>query len=123
VGLSGNGDVLGFAYNTDQEINGIGWGDRKPDLDNPVGPTITSMIDTRQTIADDEWKKGMCIEEGAIPEPFHSDSPRYSPQLPRHTVSTPILVFGMEPRRNCGIFTVLRAERTRVRPGTPRPIW
>lgn len=65
VGLSGNGDVLGFAYNTDQKINGIGWGNRAPDRDNPVGPTITGLIDTRNVSGD--WKKGMCIEEGAIP--------------------------------------------------------
>ncbi|MGH9887852.1 MAG: GMC family oxidoreductase N-terminal domain-containing protein, partial [bacterium] len=29
-GFTGNGDVLGFGYNCDQRINGIGWGHRKP---------------------------------------------------------------------------------------------
>lgn len=63
--FSGNGDVLGFAYNCDQEINGIGKGTREPDPDNPVGPCITSVIDTRA--ASDDYKEGMSIEEGVMP--------------------------------------------------------
>lgn len=63
--FSGNGDALGFAYNTDQQINGIGWGTRKPDPDNPVGPCITSIIDTRKTV--ENYKDGMTIEEGSVP--------------------------------------------------------
>lgn len=63
--FTGNGDVLAFAYNNDQKINGIGWGDRKPDPDRPVGPTITSIIDTRRTSK--KYEEGMTIEEGAIP--------------------------------------------------------
>ena len=63
--FTGNGDVLAFGYNTDQEINGIGWGTRKPDHDNPVGPTITGIIDTRRGEAD--YRDGMSIEEGAMP--------------------------------------------------------
>ena len=63
--FTGNGDVLAFAYNNDQEIDGIGWGDRRPDPDRPVGPTITSVIDTRGTSK--KYEEGMTIEEGAIP--------------------------------------------------------
>ena len=63
--FTGNGDVLAFAYNTDQEIDGIGWGDRPPAPDRPVGPTITSVIDTRGRSK--KYEEGMTIEEGAIP--------------------------------------------------------
>lgn len=63
--FTGNGDVLGFAYNNDVEINGIGWGTRKPDKDDPVGPCITGIIDTRKTASN--FKEGMSIEEGSIP--------------------------------------------------------
>jgi cholesterol oxidase len=62
--FSGNGDVLGFAYNAGQEINGIGYGDRDPTHKEPVGPCITGIIDLRErpTLND-----GMVIEEGSIP--------------------------------------------------------
>ena len=63
--FSGNGDVLGFGYNTDQKINGVGLGHRVPDDKAPVGPTITGIIDTRASA--DNYKDGMCIEEGAVP--------------------------------------------------------
>jgi cholesterol oxidase len=60
--FTGNGDVLGFAYNTDIEINGIGFGDKNKE--NPVGPCITSVIDARnKPILED----GMVIEEGSVP--------------------------------------------------------
>jgi len=60
--FSGNGDVLGFAYNADQEIDGVGFGPRlrKP----PVGPCIAGIIDLRET---ERLEEGMVIEEGAIP--------------------------------------------------------
>jgi cholesterol oxidase len=60
--FTGNGDVLGFAYNTDIEINGIGFGDKI--REKPVGPCITSVIDARYkpTLED-----GMVIEEGSVP--------------------------------------------------------
>lgn len=62
--FSGNGDVLGFTYNCDQEINGVGKGARELDPDNPVGPCITSVIDTRSS--SDDYRAGMSIEEGVL---------------------------------------------------------
>jgi cholesterol oxidase len=73
-GFSGNGDVLGFSYNCDQRINGIGWGHRarhhvKEDgaIEDPVGPCITSVIDLRATA---DVNDGMIIEEGSLPAPI-----------------------------------------------------
>ncbi|SEQ50896.1 cholesterol oxidase [Amphritea atlantica] len=62
-GFSGNGDILGFGYNCDQTINGIGFGNLKPDGRQPVGPCITSVIRTEH----DDWRKRMVIEEGSLP--------------------------------------------------------
>jgi cholesterol oxidase len=62
--FTGNGDVLGFAYNTDRVINGVGWGHhRRGDLP-PVGPCITSVIDMRNQ---PKLEEGMIIEEGSPP--------------------------------------------------------
>ena len=65
--FTGNGDVLGFAYNTDQEINGVGWGHHRPGEIPPVGPCITSVIDIRQQKV---LEDGMVIEEGSPPGPI-----------------------------------------------------
>ena len=70
--FSGNGDVLGFGYNNDQPIDGIGLGykaaayrwPRDKDEQAPVGPTITGLIDLRGAA---NFEEGMVIEEGAIP--------------------------------------------------------
>lgn len=62
--FTGNGDVLGFAYNCDENINGIGWGHRKNLAENPVGPTISGIIDGRNR---DPLGDGWVIEEGALP--------------------------------------------------------
>ncbi|MFT5125154.1 MAG: cholesterol oxidase [Kiritimatiellia bacterium] len=60
--FTGNGDVLGFAYNCDEAVHGIGLG-TKIDQQAP-GPCITSVIDLRQQA---ELDDGMVIEEGSIP--------------------------------------------------------
>lgn len=62
--FTGNGDVLGFGYNTDQVINGIGFGALPPQDRKPVGPCISGLIDLRRQAA---LKDGMVIEEGSIP--------------------------------------------------------
>jgi cholesterol oxidase len=62
--FSGNGDVLAFDYNANQEINGIGFGDNAPDGREPVGPCITGVIDLRDR---PDVNDGMVIEEGSIP--------------------------------------------------------
>ncbi len=62
--FSGNGDFLGFSYNSDQAIDGIGFGQHAVEGRDPVGPTITAAIDLRNTADVDD---GMIIEEGAIP--------------------------------------------------------
>ncbi len=62
--FSGNGDVLGFSYNGEQEVNGVGWGATHEDDAGPVGPCITGVIDLRGT---PELDKGMVIEEGSVP--------------------------------------------------------
>jgi cholesterol oxidase len=64
TGFTGNGDVLGFAYNTDTEINGVGYGDNAPENREKVGPCITSVIDLREQPV---LEQGMVIEEGSIP--------------------------------------------------------
>jgi cholesterol oxidase len=72
-GFTGNGDVLGFGYNCDQRVNGVGWGHRaakhmkdgKPE--DGVGPCITGVIDLRDTA---DVNQGMIIEEGSLPGPL-----------------------------------------------------
>jgi choline dehydrogenase-like flavoprotein len=68
-GMSGNGDILAFGYNTDEIANAIGrQNPPKDDLLRPVGPTITGIIDMR---GEDEAKDvldGFVLEEGAVPE-------------------------------------------------------
>ncbi len=59
--FTGNGDVLGFAYNADHPIHGIGVGSHRQ---NGPGPCITSLIDLRGT---EKLEDGMIIEEGVIP--------------------------------------------------------
>jgi cholesterol oxidase len=66
-GFTGNGDVLAFGYNCDQEIRGVGHGHMNPDGRKPIGPTITSIIDVRLQPSLDN---GMVIEEGALPGPL-----------------------------------------------------
>jgi cholesterol oxidase len=65
--FTGNGDVLGIGYNNDQEINGIGYGDHPPAAREPVGPTITGVIDLRNQT---DVRDGMVVEDGAIPGPL-----------------------------------------------------
>lgn len=68
--FTGNGDVLAFGYNNDVPIDGIGLGVESATYDpnksdkRPVGPTITGLIDLRNS---EQLNDGMVIEEGAIP--------------------------------------------------------
>lgn len=62
--MSGNGDILGFGYNNDDKINGIGFGTHAASSIGPVGPCITSIIDMRD---ENDWTQRMVIEEGSIP--------------------------------------------------------
>jgi choline dehydrogenase-like flavoprotein len=63
TGMSGNGDILAFGYNTDTEVNGIGR--EYPSPYKPVGPTITGVIDCRDQ---EHTLDGFVIEEGAVPK-------------------------------------------------------
>lgn len=65
--FTGNGDVLGFAYDTNRVINGVGWGHHRAGEIPPVGPCITGVIDRREQPALDD---GMIIEEGSPPGPI-----------------------------------------------------
>lgn len=71
--VTGNGDVLAFSYNSDQEIDGVGWGHRGEGSLGPIGPCITGIIDNR---ADVELDEGMVIEEGSIPGALADFLPR-----------------------------------------------
>ncbi len=62
--FSGNGDVLAFAYNADEKINGIGFGSQSPNGKEPVGPCIAGIIDLRH---EPTLEEGMVIEEGSVP--------------------------------------------------------
>jgi hypothetical protein len=64
--LSGNGDMLSFAYNTDEIVNGVGSDTQT--VFNTCGPTITGMIDNRGSEVAPNVRDGYLIQEGAIPE-------------------------------------------------------
>ncbi|KAI1104865.1 FAD/NAD(P)-binding domain-containing protein [Jackrogersella minutella] len=61
--MSGNGDILGFGYNTDYEVNAMGR--PLPSPYHPVGPCITGIIDNRE--GHDNPLDGYVIEEGTMP--------------------------------------------------------
>jgi cholesterol oxidase len=68
--FSGNGDLLGFAYDVDQPAHSVGLGHRPPPPPGrAVGPTITGMIDLRHRRRPEE---GLLIEDGAMPGPVGS---------------------------------------------------
>ncbi len=70
---SGNGDILGFAYNTDNDINMLGFGPRPAKDMDPVGPTIITAIDLREQPNLDD---GMIIEEGGVCAPLAALLPK-----------------------------------------------
>ncbi|HEY6361393.1 MAG TPA: alpha/beta fold hydrolase [Vicinamibacterales bacterium] len=62
--FSGNGDVLGFAYDSRDRIDGVSTGPRRSGEPQPVGPCITSAIDLRNT---PDLEEGLIVEEGSLP--------------------------------------------------------
>jgi cholesterol oxidase len=64
-GFSGNGDVLAFAYDTDEPVRDVGVGGHVPRADTTVGPCITGLIDLRGP--DTDLADSLIIEDGAIP--------------------------------------------------------
>jgi cholesterol oxidase len=62
--FSGNGDVLGYSYGCRQEIRGVGYGHRDPRDLEPVGPSVTGIIDMR---GEAEVNEGVVIQEITIP--------------------------------------------------------
>lgn len=88
--FTGNGDVLGFGYNTDTVIQGIGLGKRHVTKRNRVGPCITGVVDLRDK--NKPLEQRMVIEEGAIPGPLASVSSRLLPLT--------ALFYGRETKRS-----------------------
>ena len=62
--FSGNGDTIGFAYNTDHRVNGVGQRGRRPTPTVPTGPCSTAIIDWR---AGEGPARRMVMADGAIP--------------------------------------------------------
>ncbi|HYZ99811.1 MAG TPA: GMC family oxidoreductase N-terminal domain-containing protein [Acidimicrobiales bacterium] len=61
--FSGNGDVLGFAYDAEVPVRGIGSGRRRPgSTETATGPTVTGMVDLTA-----DRSRSLLVEEGAIP--------------------------------------------------------
>lgn len=66
--ISGNGDLLAFAYNSDYHINGVGRDSPNHVQTEPCGPTISSCIDMREPEEAPNVKDGFLIQDGVIPE-------------------------------------------------------
>lgn len=62
--VTGNGDVLAFAYDCDRPIHGVGLGEQDADGADPVGPCIGGMIDLRDSPRLDD---GLVVQEGTVP--------------------------------------------------------
>ncbi len=62
--FNGNADVLGFGYNDDHQVDGIGYGTPPHTGRAPVGPCITGAVDAR---SENRLADAMIIEEGSAP--------------------------------------------------------
>ncbi|OTB06144.1 hypothetical protein M426DRAFT_118907 [Hypoxylon sp. CI-4A] len=62
--MSGNGDILGFGYNTDEEVNAMG--NPMPSPYHPIGPCINGIIDNRD--GHENPLDGYVLEEGSVPK-------------------------------------------------------
>jgi cholesterol oxidase len=62
--FSGNGDVIGFAYDSDALVSGVGAAKHARWDDDSPGPCITGLIDLRDTPEVDE---GLVIEDAVLP--------------------------------------------------------
>lgn len=71
--FTGNGDVLGFGYNNEKAIHGIGLGNKGTNEIANVGPCITSVIDLRERA---DLESGMTLEEGTVPGPIRMIMPK-----------------------------------------------
>jgi cholesterol oxidase len=68
--FTGNGDVLGFAYDIDRAVHGIGMPPH-PDGRPAPGPCIAGLIDLRTG----ERSGGLVVEDGAVPSPLRTFMP------------------------------------------------
>ena len=66
-GFSGNADTLGFAYNNEEPINGVGIGQQEAAGQSPPGPCITGAI---HLAGNRDFHSNILIEEGVIPSPL-----------------------------------------------------
>lgn len=58
--FSGNGDLVGWSFNTDHKINAIGYGSKAARGRTPVGPFASSVLDNRES-------SDFLIIEGSFP--------------------------------------------------------
>ncbi len=67
-GFSGNGDALAFGFDQDAAVHAVGWGRNSRDpirgVRQPVGPTITGVIDARAGVP---VREGRLLEDGIVP--------------------------------------------------------
>jgi cholesterol oxidase len=71
--FTGNGDMIGFAYNSEETMNAVGWGDRDRLGDAPVGACSTAMLDLRDGIPLGQTKM---LVESSIPGAFAAFLPK-----------------------------------------------
>ena len=65
--LSGNGDLLAFAYNCDRAVNTVGSEAYTNTQIQRCGPTVTACMDMRGLEETQNVRDGFVIQEGAIP--------------------------------------------------------
>jgi cholesterol oxidase len=101
--FNGNGDVLGFAYDTEVDVAAVGWGAGPPT--GPVGPTISGRITLPGATAHDE----VTVEEGSIPGAL-------APLVP------PMAVLATLARKDLGLLSRFRLAGRAVRLATRRTL-
>ena len=125
--FSGNGDVLAFAYGTDEPVNGIGLGRTPLTPETDVGPCITGMV----RVAGDAGPTGQSSGDGAVEQPAGGASAAEPPSDPSgellieegtipgalRTVLPAALALAAETDADGGPVSFVRRLRQRVRAG------